>query len=525
VRDKVAAEAAVGDDGGSAGYDEPAQAQPGWHLAINGETVGPMSEDEVRQRYEAAEIDKDTAIWQEGFEDWLPLGDIDTFADLPDHGGGGAADDPFASANQDEYAAPRAGGFAAAAAPVASGFAAAAAPRDPEPQSPRVSHLTGQRNENSVLFSLDSLQALATGGGGGGGGAAAAAPRKPAGTTARGLATAAPSSEGSGLIDIRALGAMVGNQDQPSAAGSAGPSMRSGAEDAALPSFGGAGLGGLAATPLVPQTTPVEHAAAAAVPARSNAPLYFMMALMLLMVAGMAAYIFVFKEEPKEKIVEREVHVVPDVKSTGKDDEDKDKDEKKKDDEDEDADEDEDQDEEPGADGTKKPTGKTSKSKTSSSKTSPSSSSSSTPSTPSTSSSSSSSSTPKEDSSLDVDCILNPELAKCKKGSSSKSGPKAPAGASDPSLPEKLSQSDIKGGVDKVLAQARSCGSKHGAKPGEVVRVRLSISGATGSVSSASAQDPHNGTPLGNCVAAALKTATFSKFRSGSMGAVYPVRM
>jgi predicted Zn finger-like uncharacterized protein len=523
VRDKVAAEAAAGDDGGSAGYDEPAQAQPGWHLAINGETVGPMSEDEVRQRYEAAEIDKDTAIWQEGFEDWLPLGDVDAFADLPDHGGGGAADDPFASANQDEYAAPRAGGFAAAAAPVASGFAAAAAPRDPEPQSPRVSALTGQRNENSVLFSLDSLQALATGGGGGGAAAAAAAPRKPAGTTARGLATAAPSSEGSGLIDIRALGAMVG-QDQPSAAGSAGPSLRSGAEDAALPSFGGAGLGGLAATPLVPQTTPVEHAAAAAVPARSNAPLYFMMALMLLMVAGMAAYVFVFKEEPKEKIVEREVHVVPDVKSAGKDDEDKDKDEKKDDEEDEDEDEDEGE-AQAGADGTKKPAGKTGKSKTSSSKTSPSSSSSSSSSTPSTSSSSSSSSTPKkEDSSLDVDCILNPELAKCK-SSSSKSAPKAPSGASDPSLPEKLSKSDIKAGVDKVLSQAKSCGSKHGAKPGEVVRVRISISGASGTVSSASAQDPHNGTPLGNCVAAALKSATFSKFRSGSMGAVYPVRM
>ena len=52
---------------------------PGWHLAINGETVGPMGEDEVRQRFSAGEIDKDTAVWQEGFDDWLPLGEVDAF--------------------------------------------------------------------------------------------------------------------------------------------------------------------------------------------------------------------------------------------------------------------------------------------------------------------------------------------------------------------------------------------------------------------------------------------------------------
>ena len=52
VRDKgaVAADAAAA----PAAAD---QAAPGWHLAINGETVGPMGEDEVRQRYAAGEID------------------------------------------------------------------------------------------------------------------------------------------------------------------------------------------------------------------------------------------------------------------------------------------------------------------------------------------------------------------------------------------------------------------------------------------------------------------------------------
>jgi hypothetical protein len=44
-------------------------------------------------------------------------------------------------------------------------------------------------------------------------------------------------------------------------------------------------------------------------------------------------------------------------------------------------------------------------------------------------------------------------------------------------------------------------------------------------VTSAAAEPPHNGTPLGNCVAAALKKATFKKFRKATLGAVYPVKM
>ena len=61
--------------------------------------------------------------------------------------------------------------------------------------SPHVSEaesMTGQRNENSVLFSLSNLQALATGSGG-----APATPSKAKAGMAQG--------EGSGLIDIRAL--------------------------------------------------------------------------------------------------------------------------------------------------------------------------------------------------------------------------------------------------------------------------------------------------------------------------------
>jgi hypothetical protein len=72
--------------------------------------------------------------------------------------------------------------------------------------SPRVSAeraMTGARNENSVLFSLKNLQALATGSGSGSPPPASAADRG-------GYA----SGEGSGLIDIRALATATGVSEQ-----------------------------------------------------------------------------------------------------------------------------------------------------------------------------------------------------------------------------------------------------------------------------------------------------------------------
>jgi predicted Zn finger-like uncharacterized protein len=533
VRDKgvIAAEA------GSAGALE--QVGPGWHLAINGETVGPMPEDEVRQRFAAGEIDKDTAVWQEGFDDWLPLGDVDAFTDLPERG----SEDPFAaSANQDDYAASvgRSMGVGAAAAVAATGTDGYS-----EPQSPRVSKLTGQRNENSVLFSLDSLQAIATGGGG-----AAAAPRAAAPIAARttanpskGLATSAPSSEGSGLIDIRALGAMVGSEH---AAPTAAAAPQRAADDNALPSFGGAGFGGLAATPLVPQPAPVEAAAAAALAAalpqpRSNAPLYIMMIILILAVLGLAGFILMRDQEPR--VVKEEVPATaPSVTDKDKD-EDKDKDDdedKDKDDEGDKDKDDKDKDDEgdkaaaeadsDGSDvaaedkdkpGTKPRSKSSSKSSSSSSK-KPSSSSSS-------SSSSASSSTPTpaaKDDDIPIECVLDPKS--CKNGK-----PKAPSSSSsssttpkaDPSLPASLTQPEVRNGINPHKAAAKTCGSKHGAKAGEKVTVKLSISGSSGTVSSASAMGKHAGTPLGNCVAAALKKATFKKFQKTSIGVQYPVTL
>jgi hypothetical protein len=73
--------------------------------------------------------------------------------------------------------------------------------------SPRVSMdqaMTGARNENSVLFSLKNLQALATGSAAPSGMAPSGPPQRP------GFA----GGEGSGLIDIRALATATGVNDQ-----------------------------------------------------------------------------------------------------------------------------------------------------------------------------------------------------------------------------------------------------------------------------------------------------------------------
>jgi predicted Zn finger-like uncharacterized protein len=538
VRDKTAG-------AGLAGEAE-APAAIGWHLAINGETVGPMAEDDVRQRFRAGEIDRETAIWQEGFEDWIPLGEVDTFADLA---AGDAAEDPFASANQEEYAAPavQARAVSHSAAPVAR--AAGGGAVSESQGSPRVSRLTGQRNENSVLFSLDSLQALATGGNAAntqrGGG--------PQRTGPKGLATVAPSSEGSGLIDIRSLGAMVGADASPSPVHSA-PRH----DDASLPSFGGASLGGLASAPLVPQVSAADHmgpsmgAVMAPQQQRSNAPMYVMMVILLLAVLGLGAFIFL--RPPQEPvIVERTVQGdAPSVRGDDKDDDDKSKSKDDDDDDDKDKDKNKDKDkDDDGADGAKEgeEAGEVAKdeagegdvkaegdkpgaSKPSGSKPSGSKPSGSKPSTTPSSSKPSTTPTPSKPSSgadLDVDCILDPKLAKCKGGGSSSkpssgSNPK-PAAPVDPSLPETLTTNDIKAGVAPVKDAAKSCGSKHGAAAGDKVKVKLSISGTTGAVTSAAAEPPFNGTPLGNCVAAALKKAQFKKFRKPTLGAVYPVTM
>ena len=181
----------------------------GWHIVVEGEQVGPISEADVRARVERGEIRGDTYIWKEGFADWLKLSAVPEFArhrrrptaarstsatcsprtaplqrrrtaaasaaaaaasgaNRPLFGDGGGGADVFAAP---AAAAPRVGRRSVRlgerafdARRTGAGVqraAVAAAPSMAGHDGGRVENLTGQRHENSVLFSLSNLQSLA----------------------------------------------------------------------------------------------------------------------------------------------------------------------------------------------------------------------------------------------------------------------------------------------------------------------------------------------------------------------------
>jgi predicted Zn finger-like uncharacterized protein len=229
--------------------------QGGWHVVIDGEQVGPLSEGEVKEHLRHGKIDSDTLVWREGFSDWTALSAVPEMAAIlariTKHPGGSAASreparpsssmnvaaapaesepDPFAAptvvspAATDMFAAVASAPAQAVPAPVAPApsspflFGGGAPAQQPEQivvKNPGngMGTLTGQRNENSVLFSLSNLEALAVPSQG------SAGIRPPSSTS---------NTEGSGLIDIRSMAAMTLKD------GSGGESRRS---SDALPTF------------------------------------------------------------------------------------------------------------------------------------------------------------------------------------------------------------------------------------------------------------------------------------------------
>jgi predicted Zn finger-like uncharacterized protein len=273
------------------GESAPEAAAPasdgGWHLVIDGEQVGPLSDADVRTKVERGEIKADTYTWKEGFADWVKLSAVPEFAGLV------AGDEMAVAAGGELFtgsaaiAAPngtdrnrRASGaepslfggagdvFASPAATPSRGpdlFGSSAVPAVDEGRWPssgaasvghdggRVENLTGQRHENSVLFSLSNLQSLAM---------PSAAPKPTIGTT-----SATP--EGSGLIDIRAMAASTlgTSNDRP------GLPLNNSAPPDDLPAFG-------SFSPAAPVLLPL--------PSSSGPPkwLYAVGAVMLLALVG-----------------------------------------------------------------------------------------------------------------------------------------------------------------------------------------------------------------------------------------------
>jgi len=253
-----------------------------WHLVVEGDQVGPLTDAEVRARLARGEISAENYVWKEGFSDWLRLADVpelaegsaampvggELFSDSPsgraaraEAAAGHVSDEetPGASLGQDvrmpstsratvdraravaaapveddafslPAAAPRAtdGGDLFGMTPMAvhgesgrnkgrtsNGSSGAMSPRH---DGGRIESLTAQRSENSVLFSLSNLQSLA----------APSTSTKP---------STAHTTEGSGLIDIRAMAAStLRGPSFPS-----GPAMFGGDSKVAgddLPTFG-----------------------------------------------------------------------------------------------------------------------------------------------------------------------------------------------------------------------------------------------------------------------------------------------
>ena len=181
-----------------------------------------MSLVEVVDAYNASVVTADTYVWSDGMGDWQPLGQVESIVSALN---GGAAPAPTAMPEPAAYAAPEpapyAPQYAAAAAPPPAAEAAprAAARRDSgrrgpdlfgggggmgteevatsapafNGRAPSPMAASGQREENSMLFSLSALTAKA-------------APAAPSSTSSKTSA----SREDSGLIDLRALAESAG---------------------------------------------------------------------------------------------------------------------------------------------------------------------------------------------------------------------------------------------------------------------------------------------------------------------------
>jgi predicted Zn finger-like uncharacterized protein len=223
-------EADVAQPAAKAAYDEQSAI---WHVVVDGEQAGPYAPQQLGEMLTAGTVDWEAYVWAEGFDNWVPMRDVPdlvsqiTGQDAPR---AAAAEPAFRAASSatltgqpsmgaDPFADDRDGGgygggqqsvagpdLFAASQEVASPFSASSSRQDagvvasaPSPRMSAERVMTGARNENSVLFSLKNLQALATG-------SPSVPPQSSSGPDRGGFA----GGEGSGLIDIRALATTTG---------------------------------------------------------------------------------------------------------------------------------------------------------------------------------------------------------------------------------------------------------------------------------------------------------------------------
>ncbi|MDH4281491.1 MAG: zinc-ribbon domain-containing protein [Myxococcales bacterium] len=219
-------------DDGSSAQDPGGEAV--WYIVVDGEQKGPFPPIQLSQLFAKGSAGLDSYVWKEGFDDWKVAGDVPDLAQVfgsaaaqtrnaqaagtDDTSAFGAGGDLFSEGSGREPTSeiePGSGMFAgfeesptpqsqdrmvAAAAPeTGAGLSGDFGSNAMGASTPQ--RMTGQRNENSVLFSLSNLQQLASRSG-------SPAESAPMPSTPSSGAQRRPSQaagEGSGLIDIRAL--------------------------------------------------------------------------------------------------------------------------------------------------------------------------------------------------------------------------------------------------------------------------------------------------------------------------------
>jgi predicted Zn finger-like uncharacterized protein len=292
--------AAQADQGAEAArFDYASQGGGGdqWTVNVADGDQRTMSDVEIVDAYHAGVVNDETFAWKDGMGDWLALREIEQLyaqctatrampspatlggkpADDDDDGEfatkvqesplGGASRVPQPPANGYADAAPLAARRANARAPAADLFGSAAqagseedvmtsAPQGmPQPHAAGDDKLTGQRNENSVLFSLNALTSKGGPSGGAGGNT------MPAG------------SEASGLIDIRQLSSQIGLGEDKKKKSRIDDIMNLGGGGAFAPSLGAPVL----SAPPIEEYAPAPEAtgAAAAAPQGKNRMVIF----------------------------------------------------------------------------------------------------------------------------------------------------------------------------------------------------------------------------------------------------------
>ncbi|WP_428266522.1 GYF domain-containing protein [Haliangium sp.] len=527
-------------DEGSAGT---AQSDAVWHLVIDQGQVGPVTEEEVRERYARGEIDAETYAWREGFDNWLPLSSIDAFAELataaPGAGAGAAA---AVGGDEATQAAPGADLFSTSSSDVGADagadlFGTSASGGDglfADAGGADERRMRGERNENSVLFSLNNLAALASDS------PRAAAPSRaaaPAASTGGGLSgggvglaagmAQSGGDEGSGLIDIRSM-AQSYMADKDKAASSPG----------AAPAFGAIEPVGFTAQPsvLLPPTQPAGS---------SNKTLYAIIgALVALLAIGGVSLAVLLSGGDEPSVATGPTDPGASAQAANPDDDGAKEpsgdepaakpsgDEPKEDDSGGDdssgaaaanaggddsartaaaAARTEPDDKKPTR--TERPRSRSSSSRRSSD--SRSSDSRSSDSKPSDSKPSESSSSSRSGKCMDeVACLLADRPPPCcsKYTKKSSGGSSGRSSGSNSNLPEKLTRSDITNGINRVRGRVSACGGKHPGKGQVKVTVKVAGSGSVSSVSVKSSPSA----ALGSCVAKEVKRAKFSKSQQGA---------